>query len=165
MSFHDKTERLGPLVNIGATSGCAAFAVERDLVTNLAVRQWLARSPGRRLPHFVDREDAAPAVGLSPAEAAAYAASQGMRLLTELEWGIAADGAGGGTGFSAVGARGFCRLWEWTSTPHRRGFIVCGGVPRNAPEAGASVKHRSWEDSGAPDVAFRCGVSGEVTAA
>jgi hypothetical protein len=163
LTSSDITERLGPLISIDASAGAGAFAIERDLVTCAAVRLWLHRTGSPRPARFVDGRDDEPAVGLSPLEAAAFAAAVGLRLPTVEEWAIAAAGAGQGVGFSLMGARGFCRLWEWTSTSMRTGYVVCGGVPRNHAGALASVAHRSWEDQGAVDVGFRCAISGEAT--
>ena len=75
MSFSDVTEQLGPLISVEASAAAPAFAVDRDLVTNRAVREWLARSGAPRPRLFVDGDD----TGLSPTEATSFAASLGMR--------------------------------------------------------------------------------------
>jgi hypothetical protein len=158
MSFSDLTEQLGPLVEVPTTPTSPAFAIERDLVNNGSVRRWLA-STGRVCAGFRDGDDDDDAVGLGPDDAAAYAAFHGLRLPSEQEWAIAAAGAVHGYGLSDLGVRRLCRVWEWTSTPTSRGFVVRGGVPRNDADAVARVEHRSWEDCGAVDVGFRCAVS------
>lgn len=83
MIFSDVTEQLGPLISVEASAAAPAFAVDRDLVTNRAVREWLARSGAPRPRLFVDGDDTEPATGLSPTEATSFAASLGMRLRVE----------------------------------------------------------------------------------
>ncbi len=157
----DVTEILGPLVSI-MSEGIEPFAIERDLVTAGVVRAWLTAA-GLPVPDTLPTSATVPATGIGAELAAAFAASRGMRLSTEQEWAVAAVGAGAGSGFSAYGVRGLCAVWEWTSTPQRTGFVVCGGVPRNQPTMPGRVEHRSWEDDAADDVGFRCAISGEPT--
>jgi hypothetical protein len=88
---------------------------------------------------------AEPAVHVSHAEAAAYANRRGFRLpsLREIQlfWAVTCSTS---------------RLWHWTSTPHAKGWFVCGGAFRGKPESIPSPDNVSWEDGPAPDVAFRC---------
>ena len=46
------------------------------------------------------------------------------------------------------------RVWEWTSTPARSGFVVRGGPWRNREGLGRA-DNRSWEDEPCVDVGFR----------
>lgn len=93
------------------------------------------------------------ATGLDFDTAVAIAAHLGGRIPDEEEWQRLARGGAPGVA-SARGVDDLCRYWEWTTTPHRGGHVVRGGVWRN--RAGpADVAHRSWEDTGATDVAAR----------
>ncbi len=125
--------------------------VDERLVTNAELAAWLKRAPVRPEPNLdhsvwsLPALAAEPAVVVSPRVAAAYAASEGGRIATEAEWNF----------FAAAGVRDLTRVWEWTSTPAKKGgFIVRGGPWRNRTDPGR-VDNRSYEDVAAPDVGFR----------
>jgi hypothetical protein len=104
----------------------------------------------------VDRRASAPtlpALGLSPADAFSVARFLGGRLPTDDEWSVLADG-GRVDVPSRCGVEELCRCWEWTSTPHRDGYLVRGGAWRNR-EWAPIVDNRSWEDTASDDVGFR----------
>lgn len=154
--------RVLPALGVVRRPGLATFSVERDLVTNAAIERWLCTT-SRTMRGWRAGLPQEPATGLTFEEADAYARWCGMRWPTEEEWEAAAAGALASTGLSDVGARGLCQLWEWTSTPMKNGTVVRGGPYRDRREQGGAVAHRSWEDTGGPDVAFRCVIEGEPT--
>lgn len=105
------------------------------------------RPPYHPPPDPLDGER--PATMLSYEDCVAYAAWAGKRLPTEAQWRSAAD---------TIGAERLDMglVWEWTSDPHARGHVVCGGRWRNAWERPADPSNRSYETGPAPDLGFRC---------
>ncbi|MCA9705560.1 MAG: hypothetical protein KDK70_06925 [Myxococcales bacterium] len=97
-----------------------------------------------------------PAVLLDHAQARAHAAAVGARLPTTDEWTEVMPHV-----IEAGGEHG--HIWEWTSSPHRDGYVVRGGPWRNIGGAGRAlavrglgiIDHRSWERTATPDVGFR----------
>jgi formylglycine-generating enzyme required for sulfatase activity len=157
------TEQLEPLVLVHLKG--RTFSIDRDPVTRASYFAFLERT-GHKAPagvvlHAGSPRD--PVVGLSQEDAARYAQFHGMRLPSEAEWAASAAGAASAIGLSDLGLRGLCKVWEWTSTPHKGGFIVRGGRYRDRADLPVSPNNRSWEDAGAADVGFRCVVDGERT--
>jgi formylglycine-generating enzyme required for sulfatase activity len=125
------------------------------------VRAYLA-AVGKAAPLFNAQDaDDRPAVGLSFLEAVGYARRQAMRLPTEEEWLAAAHAATAQTRTSSHGVHELCGLWEWTTTAHKGGRIVRGGRYRDRPEVEPATSHRSWDDTGGPDIALRLVLDGE----
>jgi hypothetical protein len=91
------------------------------------------------------RDPQAPVHGVSHDEAEDFARLRGFRLPTSTEWSWLAD----------IGCF-VPRFWEWTSTPQDGGFAVLGGAWRNRHGSGPDAANRSWENSPAPDLGFRC---------
>lgn len=91
-----------------------------------------------------------PVVDVDIEDARAYARWANKRLPLQREW------------MRAVHAVDFVehldggRVWEWTGSPYREGHVVRGGPYRNRPTARGAAPHRSWEDTGALDLGFRC---------
>lgn len=100
------------------------------------------RWPGR------DSEDT-PCAFVSLPQAVAYARWAGKRLPSEAEWEAAVQLLGAER--LQVGAR-----WEWTATPHQRGWVVRGGRWRDRPAEAPRPQNRSFESDAAADVGFRC---------
>jgi len=98
-----------------------------------------------------------PATGVSQALASAYAQWRGGRLPTVDEWREAM------TELARRAPRTHV-LWEWTSTPHKSGFAVCGGQYRDRPPVDPTgdpeaidvhLENLSWENGPAVDLGFR----------
>jgi predicted RNA-binding Zn ribbon-like protein len=128
--------------------GNRSVAADNRLVTNGEVVEFLNATQRPDPPQFVGRiEELAdePALLIGPADAAAFAAWRNGRLPTEEEWVAMV---------SLLTVPDVTRVWEWTSTPARTGFVVRGGPWRNRAGAGR-VDNRSWEDEPGVDVGFR----------
>lgn len=110
---------------------------------HFARKAGLARAPGA--PPSGDAASQA-VTFVSQAHAQAYCLWRGGRLPAEPEWLAFAN---------EPWATDHSRAWEWTCTRFSRGFLVRGGRYRDL-HTPASTANRSWEDSPAPDVGFRC---------
>lgn len=129
-------------------SGARSLAADSRLVNNKELVEFLDATHRPDPPSFVGRiAELAdePAVLIGPADAAAFAAWRKGRLPTEPEWEAMV---------SLLTVPDVTRVWEWTSTPARTGFVVRGGPWRNRTGAGR-VDNRSWEDEPCADVGFR----------
>lgn len=128
--------------------GTGSLAADNRLVNNQDFVQFLDATHRPDPPSFVGRIPELadePVVLIGPDDAAAFAAWRKGRLPTEPEWEAMV---------SLLTVPDVTRVWEWTSTPMRTGFIVRGGPWRNRAGAGR-VDNRSWEDAPCADVGFR----------
>ena len=90
-----------------------------------------------------------PVTHVSPSDARAYATWARKRLPTADEWRQCVALLGDvflGTGL----------VWEWTATPFREGFLVCGGQYRDRPHDDPGPDHVSHASRAASDIGFRC---------
>jgi hypothetical protein len=136
-------------------SGAFSYAADNQLVSNKDFVEFLDATHRPDPPSFVGRIPELadePAVLIGPADAAAYAAWRNGFLPSEPEWEAMV---------SLLTVPDVTRVWEWTSTPMRTGFIVRGGPWRNRTGAGR-VDNRSWEDAPCADVGFRVFYGGQA---
>ncbi len=128
--------------------GAISLAADNRLVNNREFVEFLDATHRPDPPSFVGRiAELAdePAVLIGAVDAAVYATWRNGRLPTEPEWEAMV---------SLLTVPDVTRVWEWTCTPMRTGFIVRGGPWRNRAGAGR-VDNRSWEDAPCADVGFR----------
>lgn len=137
-----------------------ALLVDIRPVTNAEYSRFVIASGAQPPPHWGARIppgsiDTAPVTFVSREDALRYAEWAGKRLPTLEEWRAVAAELGGlrlATGL----------VWEWTVSPFRDGWSVCGGRYRDRTSEPPSATNHSYALDPAADIGFRC-VSDVVT--